>query len=163
MPAGTDLPLYSAALDILSNAYFRTHKEAAVTGQLSRDGFIKLIEPELQEIEKKINGNTRAKAIMNNIKNAVNIGSADRMRIFLNNIKIRLSESENDALRARHQMAHDIFDTSDHFARIRSIRLRNTYRTLINRIILRLAGYDGTYIDYGTDGHPQKPISETGQ
>ncbi len=35
-----------------------------------------------------------------------------------------------------------------------------TYRTLINRCILKTLNYSGNYIDYSTLGHPSRPLSE---
>ncbi len=40
------------------------------------------------------------------------------------------------------------------------IRATRVYQTLFHRIVLKLLGYDGTYIDYGTLGHPIRDISE---
>ncbi len=49
------------------------------------------------------------------------------------------------------------FDKSTNEGMIRATRV---YQTLFHRIVLKLLGYDGTYIDYGTLGHPSRDISE---
>ena len=40
------------------------------------------------------------------------------------------------------------------------INLTNVYKTLFNRIFLKILGYQENYVDYSTLGHPEKNIDE---
>jgi hypothetical protein len=47
-------------------------------------------------------------------------------------------------------------------SRARNTRTPNTlaYRTLFNRIMLKILGYDGAYVDYSTMEWPDRPLGE---
>ena len=61
---------------------------------------------------------------------------------------------------ARNKMAHTTRVPDDDAKVKKLIKLCWAYRTLFNRVILKLLGYQGTYIDYYTDGFPERNIDE---
>jgi len=88
------------------------------------------------------------------------MGANDRLRFFFNEIGLSVGEMEWWAIGQRNPMAHGAASVFDGSTNEIMIQATDVYRTLFHRIALKLLGYDGAYIDYGTLGHPIRDISE---
>ncbi len=89
------------------------------------------------------------------------------MRIFFKSLGLNFHKKsiETKALKSRNLMAHSSIDTSMNEAEIlmllkKTVRLTRAYETLFNRVMLKILGYNGKYIDYYTFGHPALELSE---
>ena len=84
------------------------------------------------------------------------------MNIFFNHICFDFDENsiENKALMARNSMAHQEInlDTVNEQQQIKKIS--DAYITLINRVILKILGYDWYYVDYSKEGIRYLKIEE---
>ena len=85
------------------------------------------------------------------------MGVMDRFRFFFNEIDLPVDKNEWDAIKARHAVAHGRIATEEGEGE-KIIRYTDTYETLIHKILLRLLGYSGSYIDRSVIGWKDKQL-----
>ena len=84
--------------------------------------------------------------IMDKLQDAYKIGVMGQFRFFFNEIDLHIDENEWNAINARHDIAHGRI-TGKQKEGEEMIQHTDTYKTLIHKILLRLLGYSGSYID----------------
>jgi hypothetical protein len=67
---------------------------------------------------------------------------------------------ERKAISTRNKMIHSTITTNGQEQLEELIRLSFAYRTLFHRVILRILDYSGKYIDYATEGLPERAVEE---
>jgi hypothetical protein len=77
------------------------------------------------------------------------------MRVFLREIGLPIGKREKAAMKARHLSAHGA-SAGEELTEL--VRLSHGYRTLFDRVFLRLLGYEGSYVDRTTAGYPSRPL-----
>ena len=122
--------------------------------------FDTLLGEELGSAKSKLESRQYGDRILNRLGSAYNMGANDRLRFFFDEIGLSVGETEWWAIRERNPMAHGAASVFDKSTNESMIRATDVYRTLFHRIVLKLLGYDGAYIDHGTLGHPIRDISE---
>ncbi len=155
MPTGTNLPILAAALESIINGWFEFKSESHGV-YLEKEIFVSLIEKEIIEIRKKLDAifrteNERLKVqnIVNKILQTNEFGVMERYRIFFEEIDLKIKPHEWDAINERHKFVHGHarFKETDWSKVLSHV---NTYETLLNKVILKLLGYSGKYIDRST-------------
>ncbi len=63
-------------------------------------------------------------------------------------------------MKARNPMAHGSAELLDEGSHQEMFNHTQSYRTLFNRVLLKLLGYDGAYVDYSAKGWPEKSLEE---
>jgi hypothetical protein len=97
--------------------------------------------------------------ILNNKLDSLNERSSSmQYPDFFERIRLPIGERENEALRERNRPAHGHRYPKEDYERL--IRVENVFRTLLNRVILRLCEVEIPYIDYGTLGHPLRLLDD---
>ena len=96
------------------------------------------------------------KDIVKNFSGAYRMGGSAQMRAFFQEIGVPIGKREKAAIDARHRSAHG--GGAEELTEL--VRCGNAYRTLFDRVFLRLLGYDGHYVDRTTDGHPLRQVRE---
>lgn len=122
--------------------------------------FDALLGKELGSAKSKLESRQYGDRVLNRLSGAYNMGANDRLRFFFDEIGLSVGETEWWAIRERNPMAHGAASVFDESTNERMIRATDVYRTLFHRIVLKLLGYDGDYIDHGTLGYPIRDISE---
>lgn len=85
-------------------------------------------------------------------------GVMKRFKTFFDKNDLVLDDREQDAIDARHEVAHGGFVIASNQEQMRAMILYGfAYETIIHKILLRLIGYSGRYIDY-SDGCKDKPL-----
>ena len=77
---------------------------------------------------------------------------------FFDGIDLPIGDLENKAIGARNFAAHGSINESK-TSILEQHKLAMAYETLISRVILKLIGYSGNYVDYGTLGYPERDIN----
>lgn len=96
--------------------------------------------------------------IVNNVQNTYKMGVMDQFRFFFDKIDLVLDDDEWDAIKARNEVAHGRFIISPNLEKSRRMHQHGlAYMMVIHKILLRLIGYSGRYIDH-SDGHKEKPL-----
>ena len=57
-------------------------------------------------------------------------------------------------------MTHQKLDTNNHEELLRIKKLSDAYISLVNRVILKIIGYNGYYVDYSKEGVRYLKIDE---
>lgn len=156
MPVTFDLPLFSAALERVMNAWFKSTKTKTRGIYMPKRDFEELLADELAAAEVKLKSVSYGDRIGRRMRGAFNMGANERYELFLQELGLPYGEGELAALRGRNAPAHGGTESKGD----RWIRLGAAYRVLFNRIVLKLLGYDGRYIDYSVLGHPARPLAE---
>lgn len=164
MPIGTNLPILAAALESIINGWFKSKSESHGV-YLKKEIFESSIEKEIDKIRKKLDAifetekeRSNVQKIVNKILRANEFGVMERYRIFFEEIDLKAEPHEWKAINERHKFVHGHarFKEAD-WSKVLSYV--NTYETLLNKVILKLLGYSGKYIDRSTAGWTDKKLA----
>jgi len=159
MPVGTNLPMLMNGIEIISKAWFASKKSKTNGVYLQKKEFDILLKNELNLIEMKVKGLEYGDRIINRMKGNFQMGANERMEIFFKEIGLEVGEVEKNAIKSRNVMIHSSYGSSPEEIR-KIIKLTDAYKSFFNRVFLKLLGYEETYIDYYTLGHPHRLIDE---
>lgn len=159
LPIGTNLPILHAGVEILAKAWFKSNKSKTKGVYLPKREFDKLIEDGMRIIVSKLQGQKYGDRIIRKISDAYRMTQNEQLAFFFEEIGLNIAEVENEALKGRNVMAHGSSGRSDEELWY-LIYLTRSYQTLFHRILLKILGYTGNYIDYSTEGWPERHIDE---
>jgi hypothetical protein len=77
--------------------------------------------------------------------------------VFFEELGLPVGAGEDAVVRSRNISAHGGKSDRPHQD---LVMLGTGYRTLLNRVILKVLGFKGEYIDYSVIGHPARGIDE---
>lgn len=155
---GVNLPVLSSALEKLVNNYM-TSQDKEITNYFEEEDYLRLISAEIKAIEEKLNDSPYKNQILNKIKSAYKRGANEKMMLFFDQIGIKLSKTEKQALQKRNSMAHGGSDAKSMKKAHELILHTRAYESLFNWILLKLLGYEGYYVDYYLSGTKLKNIN----
>jgi len=125
---------------------------------MKKEEFETLLEKEIKAITRSLEGKPNGDKIIANILRAYDFGITERYRKFFEEIDLPIDDHEWEAIKERHKFVHGriIFDDTDWKRVIQHVR---TFETLLHKILLRLLGYSGTFIDRSILGWKDKQLS----
>jgi len=143
----------STALDLIQKEFFKSEKspskgKPSVDDALSK--YLPLIENVLGAYPKK-------ERIIGKIKNANEFTLNERLNVFFDEIGLKVGEFEKEIIKQRHKSIHGDLGGKDYQKLL--FLVYGAY-SLLNRIILKLIGHIGYYVDYSTYDFPCKSIDE---
>lgn len=158
---GTNLPILSSALEGLVDNYIKVNNLNKRKTKKEKGEYQELITDSILDLETKLQDYDFSKKIIDKIKNPFNLGIGEKLNIFFDNINIDINNEsiENEALKARNKMAHSNIGSSYEEC-IKYIKLSKAYKTFVNRIILKILDYNGSYIDYYNGNNTTKKMNE---
>ena len=156
---GANLPILSSAVESLSEKYLESHP-VLNPYYIKYDHFTTLIESELLSISEKLKDNEFRDIILKKIKDTSQRSLKNKIDQMFEQLKLSIGTVERKAINARHKMAHTSFNEIEDEEVKKLIRLTRAYETLFHRIVLKILGYEGEYIDYYTIGFPKRDIDE---
>lgn len=156
-PWGMNLVAYSGALEQLAKAWLSTDENRGA--YVPHEEYKQNIGVAILELIKTLPNSDSWKPIANKLKNANSIGSADRVKKFLDGIHLPIGEVEKNVLIARNRFAHGGASASFGKEIFLSVTTK-AYETLISRAILKTIGYSGTYVDYSTYEFPERDLDQ---
>lgn len=159
MPIGTNLPVLSSGLEMLSNSWFKSPYSESKGIHIEKDAYLNLIEDEIISLTNKLDCYEFKDKVINKLKFAYNMGINEKIERFFEEINLQVSKIEKKALRARNDMAHGSTLKSKNDI-VKAIRLSRAYETLFERTFLRILDYDGIYIDKSIKGWPVRYMNE---
>lgn len=154
LPIGTNLPIIASGFEILVDSYLKDNNLLKKYTKKEKLGYSNLIKEDIESLSEKLAPYDFGTFVLNKLKNPYNYGIGEKMSIFFESISIEFEKDslENKALKARNLMTHQCLDT-DTEEKQRNIKMiSDAYITLVNRVILKLLGYDWYYIDYSKEG-----------
>ena len=160
LPVGTNIPIIANGIEILANAWFKSERSRSKGTYLPKEEFYALVEEELANIASKLGNNSYKNRLLGKMRNANNWGSGEKMELFLQELELHIGTLERKAIKARNKMIHSRVTASGQEQIKDLVRLSFAYRTLFHRVMLKLLGYSGKYIDYATEGLPERTVEE---
>jgi hypothetical protein len=157
MPLGTNIPIYANGIEILIKNWFSMAESKPRAVYISKKEFDSRMIDIIPQIEKKFSDIDIHDRIIRRINNSYNMSGNEAFDLFLTEIGLKIGKIENAAIQARNKMIHDSIEETPQNIR-KMIILSRAYRTFFNRVILKILGYPGNYIDYSIIGNPLKPI-----
>jgi len=158
MPIGLGLVAFSSSLEVLINAWFKLKKTKNSGLIVDEEEFNSKTSNWIENFEKSIPSNDGWKSIVKKIKNSNFVVGSDKFKIFFKEINLPTGPVEKTVIDSRHKMAHG---GSLEGAELRKyILISRAYQTLISRVVLKVIGYSGKYIDYSTYDFPERNINE---
>lgn len=156
---GINLPILSSAIESLASKIIKENPNIKLY-YIERNEFSELIEEELETIGQKLAKHEYKDRIINKIKSASNRGSNEKLDILFEILELEVGKIERKAIKARNKMAHSHIGNSSNHKIKELIRLSRAYETLFHRVFLKNLLYEENYIDYYTNGFPQRNIKD---
>ncbi|MCW3998737.1 MAG: hypothetical protein NWE93_00675 [Candidatus Bathyarchaeota archaeon] len=149
MPIGPNIPVLASALESIIKGWFTSVRSESQGCFISNSDYQKMIEPEVSAIKAKLEAQLKekeAKKIISTIVNSNSFGHTERYRSFFQEIKLSLTDVEDEAIRERHKFVHGgaIFDNEDWTL---ISRRAVAFEKLVCKVILRVLSYSGEFID----------------
>lgn len=163
LPIGRNIPTLSAGIETLAEAWFSENNLKKEGKYLPGKEFKKFLKQELNLISEKLKTIDNGDKILRNIENSYQFyfGPGKVLNLFLDGINLPRNEIEEEAIRrGRNKMAHSTVNFSNEEEGREMYILSKVYETLFNRIMLKILGYEGMYIDYSTFELPERHINE---
>ncbi len=158
MPLGFELPLFGLALERLMAAWFRSNRSRSSGVYMSAAKFEQLTAEPFMQVERQLGVSKYGDRMMRRMRGAFQMGVNDRFETFFEELGLTLGQTEQLAVQRRNRCAHggpvDPDQIREH------IRLTRTYQSMFHRVLLRILGYTGPYIDYGTISFPERALDE---
>ncbi|MFZ7138356.1 MAG: hypothetical protein ACOWW1_08055 [archaeon] len=162
MPIGTNLPILAAALESIMNGWFKS-KSKTHGAYLPKNDFLDLVETDFDLIRIKLEqyfepkDNYKVEKIIDKLKRGNDFGVMEKYRIFFDEINLKIEPHEWRAIIERHKFVHGEarFNNTDWDKVMVHV---NTYETLLNKVLLKLLGYSGSYIDRSVQGLTEKQL-----
>lgn len=159
-PLSTDVPIIASGIEILANAWFKSERSKNKGTYLPKEEFSALVEEEFASIADKLGDNPHRDRILDKMRGANNRGSGEKVELFFQELGLNIGTLEREAIKARNKMIHTRVTASGQEQIEDLVRLSFAYRTLFHRVMLKLLGYSGKYIDYATEGLPERTVEE---
>ncbi len=160
LPLGANLPVLATSVEMLKRTWYASRRSKSRNVYMPKKEFDELLGEELAAVEEKLRGVEYGDRMASRIRNAYNLGANESMEFFLEELGLPIGPTERSAMKARNPMAHGSATLLDESRYQETINDTLSYRTLFNRIILKILGYDGAYIDYSAKEWPERPLDE---
>jgi hypothetical protein len=152
-----DLPIFAAAVESLKKAWFASTRSKSKGLHLAKDVYDELAGDLIAQLGVRIRERNAPEEILKNIAGANRMGLGEQMRAFFDEIALPIGKQEKAAINARHRAAHGSPRGEE---LVELVKFGNAYRTLFERVFLRLLGFEGLYVDRTTEGHPLRRLTE---
>ena len=159
-PLGANLPVLATSVEMLKRAWYSSKRSKSRGVYMPKKDFDRLLEEELAAMEKKLREVEYGGRMMSRLRSAYNLGSNESMEFFLGELGLPIGPTERSAIKARNPMAHGSAALLDESRHQETVNDTLSYRTLFNRILLKILGYDGAYVDYSAREWPERSLDE---
>jgi len=114
---------------------------------------------DFETVAKKLEVLPHGDRMLNRMKGSFQTGANEKIELFLQELGLEIGDLERKSIGERNKMIHRSPGSTD-VDMDNSILMTNTYKTFFHRVILKIMGYQGSYIDYSVLGWPQRQIDE---
>ena len=160
LPLDAGLPILATGIESLKKSWYAYKGSKSHGVYMPKRKFDELLEDELAAVEEKLQEVEHGDRIVRRMRGTYNFGSNESIEFFFKELGLPIGKAENSAMKARNPMAHGssaLVDSSKHQEMVDKAM---TYRTLFNRVLLKLLGYENSYVDYSVRGWPERPLEE---
>ncbi len=160
LPIGLNLPVLSTGIETLADSWLNSKNSDTGGVYMPENEYNALLRDELRMAKAKLKDRKYGDKVFNKLRYAYDLGPTNKPLMFFEEIGLPVGQAEWRAIKERHPMAHGASRVFDGSANEKMTKATRVYQTFFHRIVLKLLGHDGSYIDYGTLGLPSKSIDE---
>jgi len=150
------LTLLSSGLELLFKYWYKSTKSKSKGVYLNKNIFDDVLENQFNSIGMILNGQKYSDRMIRRMQNAYQMGVNERIRNFFDEIQLDVGIVEEKALRIRNKPVHGSIFGSKESEEL--WKLTEAYIVLINRMILKILGFSGKYIDYYNPDYPERTL-----
>lgn len=153
-----DLPILAGALENLKRKWYEEIELNPETVLMDKKDFSKRIKPIKKLISSQFEGTEYINRMKSSLEGMNKMTVSEQLTHFFEGINMPVGDMEKKALRARNSSAHGSYGggNTDYQELYMTSQV---YECIIVRVVLKLLKYNGTYVDYGTIGYPEKNIN----
>lgn len=140
-----NLPVLATSVEMLKRAWYSSQQSKSQGVYMPKKEFDELWHGELASDEEKFQEVEYGARMASRIRNAYNLGANESMEFFLEELALPIGPTERSAIKARNPMAHGSTALLDESWHQETINGTLSYRTLFNRIVLKILGYEDAY------------------
>lgn len=160
LPLGANLPVLATGLETLKKAWYSSKKSKSKGVYMPKKEFDKLLGDELAVAEEKLGKVEYGDRIARRMRGAFGFGANESLEFFFEELGLPIGPAERSALKARNPMAHGSSTLLDESKYQEMVDATLAYRTLLNRVLLKVLDHEGGYVDYSATGWPERPLEE---
>jgi hypothetical protein len=155
---GMNLPILWSAIEVLMKKWLKGRKSKSHGVYIKKSEFETLLKSELDFIEKKLVGIPHKDAIIANIKRSNEMSLTDKIPVFFEELPLNIDKAKWKTIAyERHYFAHGGLDFDDiNWKSI--IGKTDALETIFHKVMLKLLGYSGKYIDYSVEEWAEKEL-----
>jgi hypothetical protein len=146
----------AASLECIVTAWFKSTNTKSGGKYMPQAEWEGLATEPLAALKRELEGTPERDRILRRAWHANNYGSNERFERFFAELNLPVGDVEIAAIAARNKAAHGGTYTPAEYSFLHCAIA--AYRTLIHRVMLRLIGWAGEYIDYSTYGFPNRAL-----
>lgn len=152
IPNEAEIIILAASLELLFKSWYNSKNSKSQGNFLTNKKFLEVFSKELDSIKNKLDTidwqfPDFKERFYNKIKNSNQMGfNASIHFFFKDEIGLNIGEIEKKAIQYRNNPVHGHILKTDEVNEM--IKMTLAYRTLVNRTILKILGYNGEYVDY---------------
>ncbi|MGM0576461.1 MAG: hypothetical protein ACQEXJ_12090 [Myxococcota bacterium] len=151
-----EIMVYASGLEAVITAWYASSQSDSSGLYLPNEEYLRRLGNAPEIIAERLSGLDAAERIAGKLKHANRFGFAEKTRRFFEEIGLEIGSTEKRALKMRGKFAHGGQAKPGEASKY--IRLKSGVLTLLHRVLLKMLGYGGRYVDIGTEGHPVRHI-----
>lgn len=159
VPAEIAFVHLASGLEAIMRAWFRSTKSKSRGKYFPKEEFNSIVAKPFAQIEYALRGKPNAERLIRRLKLANNLGVNEQLQTFFDEIGLPIGDVELHAMAARNPFAHGGGAVPEGKIPELVYTLRS-YQTLFHRVVLKLIGFQGQYIDYSSLDFPDRPLLE---
>lgn len=160
LPLEAGLPVLATGIESLKKSWYASKGSKSRGIYMPKREFDELLEDELAAVEEKLREVEHGDRIVRRMRGTHQFGSNESVEFFFEELGLPVGEAERLAMKARNPMAHGSTALLDAAKLQEMVDATMTYRTLFNRVLLKLLGHEDDYVDYSASGWPGRPLKE---
>ena len=149
--------ILATAFDFIRKAWFKSEKSSSGGKYLQDKKFLEVMVKHLSAIESELGSHMLKKKIINNLKNANHFTLQEESSVFFEEIGLKIGEVEKEIIRQRHKSIHGELRGRDYQ---KLVFMTYGAYSLLNKIVLKLLGYEGLFVDYSSYNFPSRNMDE---
>jgi len=156
--SGLDLAWYGSAVEALKNRWNKSTPSSSRGEHMPELEYKELLGNLLASVRTRLSEKPGSEAIARKLAGAWRMTGNEQLIAFFGEIKLPVGDIERLAIRRRNAPVHGGIKDSDDPLEL--LPHGDAYRTLFERVFLKLLGYTGTYVDRTSQGYPARGIDE---
>lgn len=151
-PMDVGLSHLATALEMLMKSWFESSASTTGGRHIPKEDWRSIANDAKDFFSTRLGEHPGKDKILRRVDNMNSMGVNERFEQFFDELGLPYKDVERHAIRSRNKVVHG--HTLDEAKAPELIPTVFAYRTILHKVVLKLAGYSGSYVDYSTYGHP---------